>query len=151
METILQYVQRRINEDADVYVDLEKKSMKVGRKWVVVNGASDFSSALKRDGSPAPEQVLEHIAELYATYKTSVPSERDDYASRYFKALTAYELTDEQLINNPPRRQARAMLESYVLLCFVFGWIAWSPALMGGSYFWQCPTDKDLVILRQWL
>ena len=40
METILQYVQRRINEDADVYVNLEKKSMRIGKKWELMMNAA---------------------------------------------------------------------------------------------------------------
>jgi hypothetical protein len=40
-------------------------------------------------------------------------------------------------------------LELY-LLCQILGGFRWNPETMG-HWFWQSRTDRDLVILREWV
>jgi hypothetical protein len=91
------------------------------------------------------------IAELYRIYKYSLPSERSDAKrKKYFKALSVDELTDEELIVGMPREKAQYMLEAFILCMIVDGCFVWNEELHG-KWFYQCPSDADLIILRSWV
>lgn len=80
---------------------------------------------------------------LYDEYKYSVPKQYDN-KHRYFKGLSADELTTEQLAFNIDRHFAQAMLEGYILLASLEGWLTWD---YGNNWFWQ-GDDEDLVVLK---
>ena len=84
----------------------------------------------------------ETIEELYDNYKHSIPSERTMSRTPRFKALSECELTDDDMLYGVPREQAERDLEQ-ALKGFAIPEDA-------GSWFWQSPSDRDLVVLRQW-
>jgi hypothetical protein len=95
--------------------------------------------------------VLRRLEQLYKRYKYSLPSERSDSKRRhYFKALPMEEITDEQLIVAERREVSQAALEGFVLCMIVNGQLIWDEEIMG-KWFWQCPSDPDLIILRSWV
>ncbi|MCS2382951.1 hypothetical protein NXY25_04055 [Bacteroides thetaiotaomicron] len=90
------------------------------------------------------------MEELYRRYKHSVPSERSESKPcRYFKALQEKDLDDGDMLYGERRDKAQAELELY-LLCQILGGFRWNPKTMG-HWFWQSRTDRDLVILREWV
>ena len=86
------------------------------------------------------------IESLYYEYKHSVPSENGNKKS-YFKALPVDELTDSELAYNKARDFTQAILEGYILLGSLVGWIEWE---YGDCWFYQ-GIDKDLVILKSYI
>nr|WP_295440300.1 hypothetical protein [uncultured Prevotella sp.] len=96
------------------------------------------------------EDVLETIEFLYEYYKRSVPSERSESHRRYyFKALPEKDLTDEDMMYGDNREVERFKLEFFVLGSIISGKLIWKEEW--GSWFWQSPSDKDLIILRDWI
>ena len=47
------------------------------------------------------------------------------------------------------RDKAQIELELYIL-CQILNGLEWHPETMG-RWFWQSKTDKDLILLRQWV
>ena len=86
------------------------------------------------------------IALLYKAYKYSIPSENSNTRS-YFKALSVDELNDSDLFYNGTRNLMQAILEGYILLGSLKGWIKWK---YDNHWFWQS-EDKDLIVLRNWI
>ena len=84
---------------------------------------------------------------LYQEFKHSAPSENSNKRS-YFKALSVDELTDEELAYNIDRDFGQCLIEGYILLASMQGWLKWE---FGNHWFWQSETDPDLVIIRNWL
>ena len=84
----------------------------------------------------------ETIEELYAIYKHSIPSEKTMSRTARFKALPESELSDEDMLYGVPREQAEKDLEQ-ALKGFALPEGA-------GSWFWQSPQDRDLVVLNSW-
>ena len=123
-------------------VSLEDSSLKVGRHWLVQNGKYDGELI---DESRFGPDVLKNIEALYSMYKYSYP-DKNAKKSRYFKALTADELKDAQMVSGFNREYVRAALEGYVLCMKIKGKIQFAD-----GWFWQSKTDKDLVILKKWL
>ncbi|MCD0223073.1 MULTISPECIES: hypothetical protein [Bacteroides] len=79
-----------------------------------------------------------------------MPSERSESKPcRYFKALQEKDLDDGDMLYGERRDKAQAELELY-LLCQILGGFRWNPKTMG-HWFWQSRTDRDLVILREWV
>lgn len=145
----------RVDNGETFSIDFEKRNMKVGKDYLIKNGEYDTSRELfsKLYEEPYSLHVVLHmIRELYRNYKYSLPSERSDSKRRkYFKALSVDELTDEQLICADKRETACAALEGFVLCSIIAGHLVWDEDIMGGKWFYQCPSDPDLVILRSWI
>ena len=136
-------------------IDFEKRTMKVGKEYLIKNGEYDETRELfpKLYDEPYSLRVVLHqIRELYKNYKYSLPSERSDSKrKKYFKALSIDELTDEQLMCAGKRETARAALEGFVLCSIIAGHLIWDDELMEGKWFWQSKSDSDLVILKSWV
>ena len=145
--TIYEELVQRVDNGDAFSIDFEKRTMKVGRQKLIDNGEYDDARKLiDFDG-----YVLKTIYELYQDYKYSLPSERSDKKRRkYFKALSVDELTDEQLATGQKREVAQAALEGFVLCSIIAGHLVWDEAIMG-KWFYQRPSDPDLVILRSWI
>lgn len=87
--------------------------------------------------------TVEELEELYAIYKHSIPSEKTMSRTARFHALPERELTDDDMLYGVPREQAQKNLEQ-ALKGFAIPDSA-------GSWFWQSPSDRDLVVLRSWM
>lgn len=139
---------KRVQNGERFSINFEKRNLKVGKNWLIKNGETkegDIICSL-RPVVPVPE-MIEHY---YKEYKYSMPSERSDSNRKcYFKALSAEELTDEQMVYSENREVARARLEGFILCMILKRELKWDDDW--GSYFWQSERDRDLVILRSWI
>lgn len=143
-------VLERVENGERFSINFEKRTMKVDGEVIIGNGEYDSSKPLF-NGSYGPKSLLDMIAELYRIYKYSLPSERSDAKrKKYFKALSIDELTDEELIVGMPREKAQYMLEAFILCTILSGDFVWNEETMG-KWFYQCPSDPDLIILRSWV
>lgn len=141
----------RVENGDPFHIDFEKRTMKVGGEKLIDNGEWDTSKALHPYNIYDKHALLHMIRELYRNYKYSLPSERSDNKRRkYFKALSVEELTDEQLILGQPREVTQFMLEAFILCTILSGDFVWDEEIMG-KWFYQRPSDPDLVILRNWV
>lgn len=140
----------KVNKGERFSCDFKKKNLKVGKHWLIKEGVWNNERKLGVYASDTTD-CLRWIECLYQDYKYSVPSEFSEKRRRtYFKAVTADELSDEQLVWNKPREYARASLEGYILCSVLTGLLQWDEEAMG-TWFWQSEADPDLVILRQWV
>lgn len=141
----------RVENGERFYINFEKRTMKVGGKVIIDKGEYDTSKKLYDGEIYSIDALLSIIQALYKKYKYSLPSERSDNKRRkYFKALSVDELTDEQLIIGQPREVAQFALEAFILCTILNGDFVWDEETMG-KWFYQCPSDQDLVILRNWI
>lgn len=141
----------RVQNGESFYIDFEKRTMKVGKDKIIDNGEYNTSRPLYDPEIYEAQTVLSTIERLYKIYKYSLPSERSDNKRRkYFKALQTDELTDEQLIMGKPREVAQFILEAFILCAILSGDFVWDEGTMG-KWFYQCPSDPDLIILRSWV
>lgn len=141
MKTIYGQLKLAALEGIPFSVSLEDSSLRIGKHWLIQNGKYE-GELINDEFGP---DVLQNIEVLYETYKYSYP-DKNAKRSRYFKALTADELTDEQMCSGFDREYARASLEGYVLCMKIEGKISFAD-----GWFWQSKADKDLVILKKWL
>lgn len=147
--TIYEELIQRVSDGETFHINFEKRTMKVGKTYLVKNGKYD-NKKLSWD-SVSVYDVLNTIDRLYHEYKYSLPSERNDNKrKKYFKALPIEELTDIQLITAKNREVAQASLEGFILCSILYGNLVWDEDKMG-KWFWQSETDPDLVILRIWI
>lgn len=128
-------------------VDFKTRSLKLNGKYIIRNGEFTGNLGIELNDE---KQVLSEIETLFRRYKHSIPSERSESKKRkYFKALAETELDDEDMMFGTDRESAQAELELYVL-CQILNGFKWNQNTMG-SWFWQSPSDKDLVLLRSWV
>ena len=85
----------------------------------------------------------EELEAAYDAYKHSIPSEKTMSRTSRFKALPESELSDEDMLYGVKREDAERELEQ-ALAGFTIPEDA-------GSWFWQSPNDRDLVVLRSWV
>lgn len=133
-----------------IHIDLENKTLRVGRQTVIDNGRIIQNKVIVGDDVYECDELTNNLLDLddlYHQYKYSLPGERDS-GNHYFKALSAALLTDEQLIYGMPRLEARVRLEAYVMLAALQGFIKWEN---DNYWFWQSDKDSDFIILKQWL
>lgn len=134
-----------LEDGAKFSVDFKTLTLKVNGETLVENGKTDYEVS----GKPCePDEFLYHLEDNYRLYKRSVPSERSESRrNRYFHALPEKELSDGDMMYGMPREVAQAQLEFFVLCQLLLG-LKWNESW--GKWFWQCPNDKDLVLLREW-
>lgn len=142
----------RVSNGETFYIDFEKRTMKVGKDYLIKDGEYDASRLLfNTPNEHCPMKlVLGFIEVLYEHYKYSLPSERSDNKRRtYFKALPMGEIPDDMLFRIERREVAQAELEGFILCMIIEGKFQWTEDM--GSWFWQSKSDSDLVILRKWI
>ena len=153
--TIFEELVERVSNGEKFHIDFEKRTMKVGRNFLIKNGEYDASRRLVPDSFILPyitlDLVLGDIGVLYYSYKHSLPSERSDKKRHtYFKALSMNELTDSHLMHAERREEAQARLEGYILCMILEKRLIWDENVMG-KWFYQAKGEPDLVILRKWI
>lgn len=151
--TILNELVERVSNGETFHIDFEKRTMKVGNKFIIKNGEYDTSRRLfsvEDDSHSTIDVILQTIDCLYERYKYSIPSKRSDSKRKvYFKALPMEEIPDEKMVMQR-REILQAKLEGYILCMILRGDFIWHEDEMG-KWFWQSSEDKDLVILRKWI
>lgn len=126
-------------------VDFKTLSLKIDGKFWVKDGQTEYDVILWDN---RPEVFLLNLAENYKIYKHSIPTERSESKrKKYFRALPEKELSDQDMMYGWSRDVAQIHLELMVL-CNFLGGMKWQESW--GKWFWQCPTDPDLVMLREW-
>lgn len=145
--TIYEELIQKVSEGSRFNINFETRTMKIGKKKVIDHGEYGDKELI----SIKTNDPLDIIENLYSQYKFSIPSERSENKRRgYFKALSANELTDEELICGERREVARARLEGFILCMILNGKLTWDEFTMG-KWFWQSNNDPDLVILKKWI
>lgn len=150
--TIYKELIERVSNGETFHIDLEKRTIKVGKKFLIKNGEYDTSRELfAKDVQFSINDILDMIHVKYHNYKYSLPSERSDKKRRtYFKALSMSELTDEQLMCAERREVTQARLEGFILCMILEGKFVWDENKLG-KWFYQSNGDSDLVILKKWI
>ena len=130
-----------------IYVDLEKKNLKVGRK-IIIENAQVKQYKIKVNGKEYEFDDLINqkfdMDGLYHQYKYSTPSERD--MRGYFRALGANEMSDARLVLGMHRSEARVRLEAYLALAVMEGIETWPDE---SKWYWQ-GKDRDFIVLRKY-
>jgi len=131
-----------------IHIDLVNKTIKVGKQVILENGELKQHKIKVGDDIYEFDDLIDvkhELEDLYKQYKYSVPSERDKKS--YFKALSANELSDAQLVIGMNRLEARVRLEAYIILSSIKAIETWPNA---NHWYWQ-GKDKDFVILKQYM
>lgn len=140
-------------------VDLMEKSLWINKKQIIKKGEivneqdqskefiKEYDLALEYGSFSLSNSPWEVIEVLYTEFKKSVPGEHSNRKS-YFKALPVDELTDAELAYGTDRDYAQARIEGYVLLASLIGWLKWEH---GTHWFYQSPSDSELIVLRNWI
>ncbi len=151
--TIREEFIQRVAEGEQFYVNFEKRTMKVGKDYLIKDGEYDTTRELTLKISTY--NALRIIEDFYPHYKYSLPSERSDSKRhKYFKALPIEEIDDERLLSSERREIAQATLESFILCMIINGSLVWDKVLEedpNAKWFWQSKKDPDLVILKKWI
>ena len=122
--------------------------MKVGKEYLIKDGECATGRILYGRN---PVDIKSQIEQKYEEFRYSCPSERSDSKTRgYFKALSADELTDAQMVCGGCRELMQARLEGFILCAILMGHLKWED-LTDRTYYWQSQNAKDLIILRQWV
>lgn len=151
--TIFKELVERVSDGEAFHIDFEKRTMKVGKDFLIKNGEYDTSRLLfNNPEDPCPmELILKIIDVLHDRYKYSLPSERSDSKRRaYFKALPMEEITDEQLMGAERREVAKSKLEGFILCMILEGRFVWDEDKLG-KWFYQSKDNSDLIVLRKWI
>ena len=138
-------VQIAQNGTDKIHIDLCNKTLKVGKQKIIENGQVVKNKIFNNEFVELIDGSFD-IDELYAQYKVSIPSERD-CKKHYFKALSATEMTDAQMVLGMPRLEARVRLEAYVLLASIIGKLKWHNA----NHWYWVGKDKDFVVLKKYI
>ena len=134
-----------------IKIDLAAKTLMVGKQIIIKDGELIQYKIKVGDDKYEWKSLLtleqcEELDKLYSQYKYSVPSERDN-GRHYFRALSANELSDAQLVYGMNRLEARVRLEAYILLAAIEKLISWTDP----SKFYYQGKDKDFIILKKYL
>ena len=136
----------KVYNGATFRVDFQKRSLKIDGKYIIKGGEYEGDLGVEPTVNPLPI-----ISQLFRRYQHSVPSERsDNKRNKYFIALPEHELDDDDMHYGESREVAQISLELYILGVILNGSFKWEEVAKD-KWFWQSPTNKDLVILREWI
>lgn len=130
-----------------IAIDLGGRTIRIGLRTLVQSGRivdafAEWDGFIRFEGDPYLE-----IERLYAQYKRSVPTKREQINKGPFKALSSDQLTMWELENNMPCMEARVQLEAFICLGACEGLIPWK---IPNHFFWQ-GSDPDCIIYRDWI
>ena len=144
----------RVDNGEPFNIDFEKRSMKVGKEYLIKNGEYNTSREVFDMAHKDIYDLyvaLHMLRMLYKNYKYSLPSERSDSKRRkYFKALPVEKIPDDKLLIAERRETAQARLEGFILCAIITDQFKWDEDIMG-KWFYQSEKDPDLVLLRSWV
>lgn len=135
------------NEVGTISIDLCSKTIRVNGTVLLEHGLITRQTVNVYGNTYTFDGLLDEVLDLdslYADYKFSLPSARDGRS--YFKALTADELTDEQMVIGMNRLEARVRLEAYILLASLCGILTWTH----GNHWYTKGTDPDFILLKKY-
>lgn len=137
-------------------IDLKNKNLWLGTKQVISEGTVliDEDELINKDDLNGvlgeidlSKDCWKIVGILFETYKHSVPNKhwKDN---GYFRALDTDDLTTEELAYGCDRKFAAAMLEGYILLASLNGWLVWEN---DNHWFWQDDVNPECVVLKEWI
>lgn len=136
-----------VNCGQKVYINLVEKTAKVNGNEICLDDKQliDITDMeYVRCNYTNPWDIIE---ELYANYKRSVPSARTKTNKSYFKADSVNDLTDDEMAFNEARDVTQIILEAFVLLSSLSGWLTWK----NDKHWFYQGKDADLIILKEWV
>lgn len=132
---------KRVENGEKFFINIENRTLRISGKMIDLNEV---------EMPECDTDVITEIESRYEAYKYSVPSERSESRRhKYFRALPESQLPDHAMMYGEQREVAMCRLELFVLMAIVRGKLTWHDDW--GSWFWQSPADKDLIIFRQWI
>lgn len=147
MNNIYEEAIRAVDGGAKFKIDFRSRNLKINGKYIIQGDKYEGKLGVP---TCSEDEFFSTVEELYLRYKYSVPSQRSESKSRqYFKALPERDLNDDAMLYGERRDKAQIELELF-FLCQVINGFKWNPEKMG-KWFWQSKTDKDLVILKNWV
>lgn len=136
-----------VESGAKFVIKLDTKSCRINKHWIIKNGEYSGNLGVELDDETT---FLEKVEKLFELYSHSIPSERtENRRKNYFKAIEEKDLSDDDMLYGERREIAQFELEFYVLAQSILGF-QWNQDTMG-RWFWQSPTNKRLIILKQWI
>ena len=88
------------------------------------------------------------VSMLYELYKYSIPDKKWNDRKSVFKALPIELISEEDMVTNHPRYLACAVLEGYILLASLQGWLKWERE---EHWYWVNKYDRECIVLKQWV
>lgn len=145
MENILSETLQHVMDGGMYSIDLESRTLKVGKKIIISNGECEGHLGLV----PRPtDDALAHLNNLYTRYKYSRPSERSENTpNKYFLCLPEDEIDDEDFLYGHERYKARCELELTLLLYILNDSLHWDE--FAKSHFYWHGKD-DFILLAKW-
>jgi hypothetical protein len=145
--SIYSYLLDRVSQGAKFNINLVEKILKIDGKEIVLEGNLIDEDNMKflciSDLSP-----WEQVEYLYKKYKRSVPSTHNNGNKPYFKADSIDDLTDDEIAFNGVRNWCQAVLEGFMLLAGLSGWLKFENE---NHWFWQSKVFPELVVLKEWI
>lgn len=149
MEKLYPKVIERIADGARFTVNLQKRSLKLNGKYIIKDGKYDSDLDVEL------ADPIQQIEVLYARYRHSIPSERNDNRRRhYFQALPESKLDEDDMLYGIPREVAAAELEIFILLALMTGALTWETLAENNpkaTWFWKSSNEPSLIIFKHWL
>ena len=136
-----------VERGKEVHINLVEKTVKINGNEIDLQGKEliNFNDTDKiQIYSTEPWDIIE---DLYARFKRSVPSTTTKTNKTYFHADLVEDLNDDEIAFNESRDLCQVALEGYVLLAGLRNWLKFENEK---HWFWQ-GTDKELVVLREWV
>ena len=142
--TIYEELLEGVAEGKSFSVDFRQNCIRLANNRLVENGK--YNGVLIENIDSA--QLIPTIEYLFSQYTNSIPNKHSRNKRAYFKAKTADELTEYNLVLGEDRETAQAALEGFVLCAKLSGAFANFPCK---GWFWKSENEPDLVILREWI
>lgn len=141
---------KEVEKGARYAINLKQKSLKIDGNVVELKDDLIKPDDLRFYGIECNlnENCWTVVEELFRLYQHSSPSEHYKGNQPYFKALDVEELGDDEIAYNTPRNIAQALLEGYVLLASLNGWLCWGNE---NHWFWQSDEYPECIVLREWV
>lgn len=144
MKTVYEHFITKTENGNKFYINFDKKTLRCGHTFLVKDGkcVDGFDFMEEFDEDP-----YEKIEELYSNYRVSIPSERSEKGHTYFKALSADELSIEEMIAGEVREVAKAKLEGFILCAILSGKLKCKD---NAKWFWKSEKFPELILLKRW-
>lgn len=145
-------------KEARIHIDLINKDIMVGKTFIIQNGEVKTASFNTKSAQYDFSTLIdgEHdLCALYHNYKYSCPTEKRWHEKKWFFALTAEQMTDEQLACGEDRYLAKIKLIAYVLLASLQGILKWKDDkryyCLGHELVGSPTIDNDFVVMKMYI
>lgn len=141
--TIYDRLVNDVKDGKKFYVDLESKTLKIGKAVVINSG--DYKGDLIGDLPCDPWEMAE---KLFFNFYHSKPSAWSDKKRSYFAAKSVQEMDEFELAAGESRLVAQAKLEGFILCAVLAGYLKWNS--LYGNWFWKSCKYPEFVLLKNW-